>query len=126
MKTRRKQLIAQLDLAIKQYVCLRDQSTCQHCGKPVEGKSCQASHVIPRSRGFALRWHPANVKILCGYCHISWWHKNPLEAQSWFEKLFPDRYAYCMQHAHDLVKLTDAMLEQKLKDLHNMIQNALD
>ena len=92
--TERKKLIKQLDTLSKEVVRNRDGNTCQKCFKWVEGSNRHVSHVIPVSAGNKLRWDPQNMKILCSYHHLMWWHKNPVEAGEWFKETFPERWQY--------------------------------
>lgn len=93
-KTKRAQLKKKLELLIKNEVKQRDNHTCQHCGKIVEGADCHASHVIPVSRSQRLAYDIINLKVLCYHCHLNWWHKNPTEAGQWFRNKFPERMKY--------------------------------
>jgi|SRR3990167_5919575 len=93
-KTNRQKVIKDLDGLMIDIVRLRDNYTCQHCGKRVTKKNAHVSHVIPRSAGNKLRWDLQNLKVLCFHCHINWWHKNPTEASEWFKSKFPERYKY--------------------------------
>ncbi len=126
-KTKRKKLIEKLDKICREIVYIRDGGCCQRCGKPVIGQNAHCSHVIPRSKGNALRWHPDNHKLLCFHDHINWWHKNPLEAEEWFKKKFPVRYKFLWSHKEDIVKFSESDLEdlletckQKLKELKDL------
>lgn len=116
-KTDRKKLIDRLDKVSRKLVYLRDDYTCQHCGKR-NGSDYQASHVIPVSAGAKLRWDLQNMKVLCYHCHLNWWHKNPLESARWFEQKFPERAAYLEANRgikkFSLLELEE--LEQEYKD----------
>jgi 5-methylcytosine-specific restriction endonuclease McrA len=93
---------------IKAHVRRRDNYTCQHCGKQVEGSNCHVSHVRPVSSGNALAFDPINMKVLCYHCHINWFHKNPLEAAEWFKVKFYDRWEYLQEHKNDIVHWKEA------------------
>ena len=93
-KISRKGLIKKLDKLVIDIVRLRDNYTCQYCGKKVTDRNAHVSHVIPRSAGNKLRWDLKNLKLLCFHCHINWWHKNPVESGAWFKNKFPKRYKY--------------------------------
>jgi 5-methylcytosine-specific restriction endonuclease McrA len=80
-----------LMLLVKRRIHIRDNDTCQMCGKIVEGSNCQVSHVIPVSAGNALAFDETNMKILCYHCHLNIWHKHPLKARDWFVNKFPER-----------------------------------
>lgn len=90
-KVNRSKLKKQLDKLVKDYVKVRDNYTCQHCHKKVTGTSCQGSHVFSVGSCPQLQFEPLNIKVLCAYCHLRWWHSNPIEATEWFSKTFPDR-----------------------------------
>lgn len=111
-KSPRKRLIEKLDKASKQVVYLRDNYTCQKCGK-YSKTDYQASHVIPVSAGNKLRWDPLNMKVMCYHCHLNWWHKNPMEAAEWFATKFPDRWKYLQEnrgmYKHTLQELEDLL-----------------
>jgi 5-methylcytosine-specific restriction endonuclease McrA len=87
-----------------EYVKLRDKNTCQHCERHVEGSNAHPSHVIPKSRSKLLRWDDANIKVLCFYCHMHWWHQNPLKAGEWFRDRFPHRAKYVEEHEKESLK----------------------
>lgn len=119
MKTKRKKIIDKLDELVKTNVKKRDNYTCQKCFKRVSGSNAHASHVIPVSRGNALRWDMQNIKTLCFHCHINWWHKHPTESGEWFKKTFPDRWAYLEKRKYQMVKYSVIDLEElynKLKE----------
>ena len=95
---KRKSLSAKLkkecDKLCKEIVSIRDNDICQKCGERVYGSNRHRSHVIPVSAGNKLAFDPMNIKILCFYHHMQWWHKNPLEAWGWFKEKFPERALY--------------------------------
>ena len=78
----------ELDALCREVVLARDK-VCQKCGG---SKVLQWSHVHGR-RNKHLRWDPDNSKMLCFRCHFYFWHKEPLQAQEWFETKFPERAA---------------------------------
>ena len=116
-KTERTKLKEELDELTKQLVRIRDNWTCQRCGKKVTEQNAHCSHVIPKSKGNALRWDLSNLKLLCFHCHINFWHKNPIEAYKWFKNKFPDRYKYLDKHKNDVVKFSIIYL-QTLRDVY--------
>lgn len=115
VKTNRQKLMKQLDLVSRKLVYLRDDYTCQHCGKRSE-TDYQASHVIPVSAGSKLRWDEQNMKVLCYNCHLHWWHKNPLEAAEWFTEKFPERRAY-LEANRGIKKFSISELQDLLEEL---------
>lgn len=93
-KTDKRKIKDKLDKVVKDIVKIRDNYTCQHCHKIVEGSDCHGSHVIPVSRDGRLAFEPLNIKVLCYHCHLNWWHKHPIEAGEWFTSTFPERWEY--------------------------------
>lgn len=102
---------------VKNIVSIRDGDICQKCGERVYGSNRHRSHVIPVSAGNKLAFDPLNLKVLCGFHHFRWWHKNPLEAQAWFKEKFPERFEYLMANRGiQQMKYQDWLdLEQKLR-----------
>lgn len=109
-KTPRQKLVLELDKLSKRIVYLRDNYTCQKCGK-YSKSDYQASHVIPVSAGNKLRWEPLNMKVMCHHCHLNWWHKNPMEAAAWFSEKFPERWEY-LQANRGIQKFAQFELEE--------------
>jgi 5-methylcytosine-specific restriction endonuclease McrA len=109
-KTDRQKLIKELDKLSKKLVYLRDDYTCQWCGKR-DGSDYQASHVIPVSAGMKMRWDVENMKVLCYHCHLNIWHKNPLKASEWFNNKFPERARY-LEANRGIIKFTLSEMEE--------------
>lgn len=107
---------------VHEHIKRRDNWTCQHCGKHVEGSNAHPSHVVPKSRGNALRWDPLNIKTLCFHCHINWWHKHPVEAGEWFKTKFPNRWEYLERHQHDIVKFTREDYQQMIEEAKSWLE----
>lgn len=118
-KKSRKSKVKELDELVKKIVRKRDENRCQWCGKYVTGSNCHVSHVIPRSKGYALRWDLQNLKVLCYHCHINVWHKNPIEASAWFDYEFPYRADYLRMHKEDIIpsRQREEFMEKKLFEL---------
>lgn len=93
-KTEKRKLKDKLEKIVKEIVKIRDNYTCQKCGKEVEGVNCHASHVIPVSRDGRLAFDPMNMKVLCFHDHINWWHKHPVEAGEWYRNKYPIIWEY--------------------------------
>ncbi len=125
-RTKRKKLIDKLDGLCKDIIRERDKWTCQHCRKVVSKSNAHCSHVIPRSRGNALRWVLENLKLLCYHCHINWWHKSPVESGQWFKDTFPVRWAYLESNLNQIVKFTDNDLEELYKNLKQKYNELVD
>lgn len=119
-KTYREKLTKDLDDLCREYIKLRDNHTCVKCGK--SGKQMHWSHVIPRSAGNRLRWDELNSKCLCAYCHRRWWHANPLEAEEWFKKNYPERYEYIKR---EKIKGPKRFSLQELEEMVEMYQKKI-
>jgi 5-methylcytosine-specific restriction endonuclease McrA len=65
-------------------VYLRDEFTCQYCGKVFEARNLTFDHVIPRAAGGISSW--TNVVAACGPCNHRKGSKLPTEA-----RMFPLR-----------------------------------
>ena len=74
---------------------------CERCGRTT---SLQCAHIISRSR-LNLRWDLWNALCLCYGCHLQFWHRSPLEAITWFQEKYPERFEYLMKKKN--VLLTD-------------------
>lgn len=103
-----KKLVAKAKLCVKE----RDGYQCQRCLKVVEGSNCHASHVLNVGTHKAFELDPENMKVLCSYCHLHWWHKDVLHAQEWFKNKFPNRYSYLMQASKKKWKIPTPMLAE--------------
>lgn len=110
--TKLKTLERKLTTLCYEYIFIRDDNICQKCGKMVKGHNRHPSHVIPKSRSKWLRWDEMNIKTLCFYDHIRWWHQNPLQAGKWFDEKFPKRAEYI--RANEYVDLKEALTERQL------------
>src|SRR3990167_7762513 len=73
-----------LTMTMKRAALKRDKNKCLHCGSI---KNLQLSHIYPKGEYHNLEFEFDNVKILCKRCHLFWWHKNPVEAVEWLEKI---------------------------------------
>lgn len=100
----------------KRCVKLRDDYTCQHCGKECSGSDCHASHVLNVGTHKNMELDPSNMKVLCSYCHLHWWHKDVLHATEWFKDKFPERYDYLMRMAKLKFKIPTATLAELHED----------
>ena len=59
-------------------IFLRDNYTCQYCGKKFEPRSLTCDHIIPRSRGGTAEW--TNIVTSCLHCNLKKGDKMPDEA----------------------------------------------
>ena len=103
-----KKLVAKAKKCVK----YRDNYTCQKCNKYVEGSNCHASHVLNVGTHKAFELDPENMKVLCGYCHLHWWHKDVLNATEWYKETFPDRYKYLMEACKKKWKIPTSTLAE--------------
>ncbi len=112
-----KSLRTKLTKLTSEYIKKRDHHVCQRCCKHVSGHNEHVSHVIPKSRGNALRWDVNNLKVLCFHDHINWWHKNPTESGEWFKREFPGRWDYLAKNKNKIVKFKVHDYEQMIEDI---------
>lgn len=121
-----KKLKKELDNVCREIVVLRDNGRCQKCKKTVSGQNAHRHHIIPKSKGNALRFDLPNQILFCFHDHINWWHKNILEAQDWFKNEYPETYKYLWKHKNDIVKFTNDDLEIMLverKEILKLLQD---
>ena len=127
-KTPLKKVRDKAEKLAKEYVKMRDNYTCQMCGKKVEGSNCHASHVIPVSRSGRLRCDPMNMKVLCYHHHINWWHKHPTESGKWFTDKFPERMEYLKEtylETQGLGRIQIDWYENQMEHLKTLITNKI-
>lgn len=124
-KASRKTIVRNLDKITAQVVKLRDDYTCQRCGKKYSqynGKgSLDWSHVFSRTR-YSMRWLLINSISLCCGCH-KFWHDNPLESGQWFKDKWPHRYDYlqlCRKEPMRTIRTSD--LEKWLEDMKRKLE----
>jgi 5-methylcytosine-specific restriction endonuclease McrA len=59
----------------------KEKPNCEYCGKP----ATQVHHAISKFyRKSMFRFDEKNLVSLCGRCHISEFHKNPVGTMKWF------------------------------------------
>lgn len=93
------------DVCRRIVVEIRDQNTCQMCGKTIEQTRIEWAHVVTRNAK-SLIFVPWNSLALCGprinstSCH-NWWHTNPVQANLWWADKFPDRAEKLTIWRHD-------------------------
>jgi 5-methylcytosine-specific restriction endonuclease McrA len=59
-------------------VFLRDNHTCQYCGRKFEAKNLTCDHIIPKSRGGVSEW--TNIVTSCTQCNLKKGDKLPEES----------------------------------------------
>ncbi len=96
----------------KRCVKIRDNYTCQHTGQEVSAHNCHASHVLNVGTHKNMELDPTNIKVLCSYSHLHWWHKDVLHATEWFKEKFPERYDYLMRMSKLKFKISTAQLAE--------------
>ena len=77
-------IIKKLDKMFRQIMLLKRGSECEWCKKT--NNPVYVSHVLPKGKYVRLRYVEENVLLLCYYCHIHKWHKNPHEAMEFVRK----------------------------------------
>ena len=112
-----------LEKKCRELIIERDNSTCQHCGKAVEGVNCHVSHIVPRSYSYRLAFDLSNLMVKCFRCHINWWHKNPVEAGLWFKDKFPDRYEY-LERRKEEVRGKGTIKESEYQEMEAKLNEA--
>ena len=108
---------------VKTMVKERDEYICQKCGNYVTGSACHGSHVIPVSRGNALMFHPANLKVLCYHDHINWFHKEPTASGEWFKTKFPERWKFLKKNREKKVHWKRFDFEEMLETVKKSYDN---
>lgn len=130
VKSKRKRLVERLDATCRLAVKLRDDYTCQYCGKR-NMKDCHWSHIIA-GRGYFLRWNMLNSMVKCYHCHRWLWHAGKINKDGWFKKKFPARWNYLHGYQNDqkgmfmprcniVWKYTDVELEEILENLKQKV-----
>tara|TARA_E500000318_G_scaffold15353_2_gene15678 strand:+ start:665 stop:1078 length:414 start_codon:yes stop_codon:yes gene_type:complete len=114
--------IKKLSEVARKYAKERDGFICQKCGKESRGSNAHGSHILCVGQHKNMELNPDNIKCLCYYCHMNWWHKDVLFAAKWFINKFPERYERLMAEAEFDNKLE---LEQ-LKNLYEAVQSGED
>lgn len=94
-----------LDVIFSKLIRLRDNNTCQRCGRTAATVKIECSHFWSR-RHQATRHHPDNACAHCFTCH-QYLGENPVEFQSWIRGYLGDeRYAALNNLHHTIVKRT--------------------
>lgn len=105
-----------VDSVFSKVIRLRDNYTCQKCGKTQAEAMIQCSHIYSR-RHRSTRWDEANARALCFRCHMDW-HSNPTEARelalTWMTE---DELDELCQKAWTTTKITKQEKEEIYKQL---------
>ena len=83
-------LITKIDKLFRETVLSKREHKCEWCGKSPE--TVFISHILPKGKYPRLRFVEDNVLLLCYYCHMERWHKNPLEAEAFIMEKFGKDY----------------------------------
>ena len=59
-------------------IFLRDENSCQYCGKHFGSQNLSLDHVVPRSRGGGMSWE--NIVCACLRCNVKKGGRTPREA----------------------------------------------
>lgn len=125
VKSERKKLTKKLDDLCRDIVRLRDNNTCQKCGKRIEGSNSHPCHVVAKKNGASWRrFDLLNIFLGDMFCH-RWWHDNPTESGKWFAEKWPARDIYLEKYRYGKpAKISTAEMrelvvkyEQKLNEL---------
>ena len=106
LKTRKKQMVA---LACR-IVHARDQGVCRFCGQTK--LKMDASHCIPRSRGWRYAVDTANIILLCSTCHRKW-HDEPVWGAGMLQSKCPYVWRYIEDSRYETRPVTVAEAEEK-------------
>ena len=67
-----------IDKLVKIYLMKTRPHVCQWCKKPAQ--NLHAAHILSKGHYPKLRFCEKNLLLLCYYCHMHRWHKEPIEA----------------------------------------------
>jgi 5-methylcytosine-specific restriction endonuclease McrA len=119
-KLTRKGAIRKLDSICREIIHIRDKHKCRKCGVYVNPG--EVHHIIPKKRGYHVRWTLNNLILLCNKHHRPYFHSDPF-AMEWFKEADPDAYAIIQelnQHQTESFKQQDLLdyietLESEIK-----------
>jgi 5-methylcytosine-specific restriction endonuclease McrA len=99
----KKPKITELDKLARKLIRLRDNWTCQRCGRQKKhGWRVDVAHFFPRQHT-ATRCHSDNLVLLCEECHIRWAHENKLAFSDWWrQRIGEERYDKLKEKKSDL------------------------
>lgn len=98
----------------KKNVKERDNYICQKCGKKVEGMNAHGSHIYNEGTYRGMSADEDNILTMCYYCHINWWHKNPLEASEWIKGKYPELVKKLKERSNKTLKTNWELKYQEL------------
>lgn len=108
----------QLNKLLAEACRVRDGYRCMRCGRTT---MLNTSHIYPVGTHQKMRYDLDNVLTLCYPCHFHWWHRNPIEAHEWLEKILPkSRLAYLKDRANSIIRKP-----LKYADIRKQLQRAI-
>jgi len=123
-KSDRDKLKKKLELAVKTYIKQRDNYTCQHCHKKVEGSNCHASHILSVGAHSNMQFEPRNMKVLCFHCHRQFWHGDPALSSHWYIQTFPENWAYLIEQSNTALKIPTCELQDRIDYYTELVDNS--
>jgi hypothetical protein len=113
-------IILRIDKLLREILLIERGSSCEWCGKRTK---VFMAHILPKGTYPRLRYAEENILLLCYYCHMIKWHRNPLEAHKFMMELRGPNYDA------DLMKINGFMdqhsmfyllkLERYMRDRYN-------
>jgi hypothetical protein len=75
-----------------------------------------------------FRWDPNNAITLCYRCHLTKWHKSPLDAAEWLQEKYPSYYKKWQDNRKKLFSYKVDLYEiaDNLKRSLSTLNNELD
>ncbi len=103
----RRELTHRLDVLTRQRILHRDAGKCQKCRAYV-GAEGHIHHVFGKGAYPYLRWEPANLLLLCHWCHGNW-HSYPEFNRGEWKYRWAPRWDMlkCLQEAGTPIGLVD-------------------
>lgn len=104
---------------------ITERKVCAKCGNSYDKMHC--SHIKSVGAHPNLRFDILNVLPMDGRCHQFDWHDNPTEATLWFQKKYPERWAY-LEFAKNQIKPWGVDEVKKIRkavkerDLHALVR----
>jgi len=83
-------VIKEIDKLFRQYLLKTRPHICEWCRR--SGKELYVSHILPKGTYPKLRFADRNVLLLCYYCHMIKWHRNPAKAHEFMVMLQGKNY----------------------------------
>lgn len=91
--------IVYLESLLRTACYTRDNWRCLRCRSKTN--QLNMSHIYPKGRYRSMRFELINVKALCAWCHMEFWHRNPAESGNWFRETYPDWYEEVKKMSQD-------------------------